>query len=342
MSKLAKVSISLVTQNGEKYLPFCLQSLLSQSCQDYSLLLIDNGSTDNTLSLVSATFPQINRLAHLKNLGFARAHNQAIAWSKSEYVMLLNQDVILDQDYLAKALAYLDQHSEIGAVSGKVLIWDFVNNQKTKQIDSLGLKVLKNHRVVEIGQGEQDNGQFEEIKEVFGVSGAVPIFRRQALEKIKIKGPGDLSSAEYLDEDFFAYKEDVDLAWRLRLAGCRAVYLPACLAYHDRSVKGSSDLSDRAAKQARKNKDKMVRIYSYKNHLLTLLKNEFFSNWLRFFWLITWYELKKFLYIVFCEKSSWPAFRMFLLQAKKILRKRKYIIQHIRTIDAKELAGWYQ
>ncbi|HLD27777.1 MAG TPA: glycosyltransferase family 2 protein [Patescibacteria group bacterium] len=340
--KQTKVAVNLVTYNAEKYLPFCLKSVFDQTFADFSLLVIDNGSNDQTLPYLKENWPQLKVVANGKNVGFAKAHNQGIAWTRSDYVLLLNQDVILEKDYLAKAVEYLEEHPGAGCLGGRMLSWDFQNNVKTNIIDSAGLRIFKNHRVLERGQGEINKNQYGEIQEVFGVSGALPLYRRLVLEKIKVCLNPGLAHAEYFDEDFFSYKEDVDIAYRLRLAGFTAVYFPEATAYHDRSVKAGADLSDRAVKASRKHKDKMVKVYSYKNHLLALFKNEFRSNLIRFFWPIFWYEFKKLVFILFFEQSTLRGVKMFLAQRKNNRQKRKYIFKQICKIQPKDLAKWYE
>ncbi|MBU1131157.1 glycosyltransferase family 2 protein [Patescibacteria group bacterium] len=340
--KPAKLAVNLVTHNAEKYLPFCLNSLSEQSRQDFSLLIIDNGSNDETVRYLKENYPQIKLVVHPQNIGFARAHNQGIAWSNSQYLMLLNQDVILDKNYFAKAIDYLDSHPDVAALTGKILVWDFENNQRTSTIDSLGLKVYKNHQVADAHQGEKDAGQFAEVKEIFGPSGAMPIYRRSLLEKVKIDFQAAMRHQEYFDEDFFSYKEDVDLAFRMRLADLKSVYFPGCAAYHDRSVKGPINYSSRAIKKSRQDRDRAVKMYSYKNHLLLLLKNEFFVNLLRYFFPIFWYEFKKIAFILLFEPSTFRGLSLFFKQKSKILKKRRYIKKNICKIKAKQLAIWYQ
>lgn len=336
-----KLAISLVTHNAEKYLPFCLNSLAGQSWQDFSLLVIDNGSTDGTVRYLKENFSQIKLVVHPHNIGFAKAHNQGIDWSDSDYLMLLNQDVTLKNDYLEQVIGYLERNPVVAALTGKILTWDFENNQKTEIIDSLGLKIFKNHRVADINQGQRDDGRFDEIKEIFGVSGTVPVYRRSALEKVKINFKESLRHGEYLDEDFFSYKEDVDLAYRLQLAGLTAVYFPGAVAYHDRSVKGVIRSTGKAIRASRRERDKTVKIYSYKNHLLLLLKNEFFINLVKYFFPIIFYELKKIIFILLFEQSTLRGLGLFLKQKSKIFKKRKYIIKNIKEVSAKELARWY-
>jgi len=335
-----KLTVSLVTYNAERYLPYCLESLENQTFKDFSLIVIDNGSSDGTVNFFKEKYPQVKIVTYKENIGFARAHNQAIDWSKSEYVCLLNQDVILEPEYLEKCLKFLDGCPEAAAVSGKILVWDFANNFKTKLIDTLGLRIFKNHRVVERGQGEIDEGQSDEVKEVFGVSGALPIFRKSALEKIQVK-VGNLHN-EYFDELFGSYKEDVDLAYRLRLAGYSAWYLPEAIAFHSRTASGSADLSDKATRQGRKKKNKMIKINSYKNHLLALFKNEFPSNLRKFFFYIYWYEFKKLVYILLFEQATLKGLSGYFHQRAKMKEKKKYIIKEIRKITSEDLAKWYE
>src|SRR3989338_4533015 len=148
-----------------------------------------------------------------------------------EFLICLNQDAVLTETFVERALKPFHD-SEVAAVQGKVMRLkekkgnDFELNGL---IDSAGLVMLKNRRIISRGQGEKDRGQYEQAREIFGVDGAVPVYRKSALEDVKIKD-------EYFDEDFFMYKEDVDLAWRLRLAGWKAVYEPKAVAHHFRGA----------------------------------------------------------------------------------------------------------
>jgi GT2 family glycosyltransferase len=340
--KQVKVAVNLVTYNAEKYLPFCLKSVFEQTFKDFSLLIIDNGSNDQTLQYLKENWPQIKMVNNGKNVGFAKAHNQGISWTKSDYVLLLNQDAVMTKDYLERAVKYLDERPEVGCLGGKMLRWDFKNDLKTNIIDSAGLRIFKNHRVVERGQGELNKNQYNKAEEVFGISGALPLYRRSALESVKVCLSSALSHGEYFDENFFSYKEDLDLAYRFQLAGFKAIYFPEVTAYHDRSVKAGVDLSDRAVRESRKDKDKMVKIYSYKNHLLALFKNEFRRNLFKFFWPIFWYEFKKLVFIVLFEQTTLRGIKMFLAQRRSNHQKRKYIFKQICKIQPKDLAKWYE
>lgn len=334
-----KLSLNLVTYNGEKYLPFLAASLKQQTFKDFDLKIIDNGSSDNTLESLAQFFPENKPISYQKNLGFAKAHNLLIAWTKELYLLILNQDIVLTPDYLEKAVKFLDNHAEASGVMGKILKWDFANNKPTNIIDSLGIKIYKTHQAVDIRQGEKDDNKNTEPIEVFGLSGAAAFFRREDLEKIKITfGQGNGQKQEYFDEDFFSYKEDIDLAYRLQLAGLKTFLLPEIITYHGR---GAGHFY-KNIKQERDSRPSAVKIYSYRNHLSTLVKNEFFINRLKYFWPIFWYEFKKFTFLLIFERSTLKGLLMFRQDKPKMKQKRKFIIKNIRKIQAEELAKWYE
>ncbi len=354
-----KVSINLVTWNGKKYLPYCLESIFAQTFKDFSLLILDNGSTDGTAEFLKNYKLQITNykiIFNKENVGFAAGHNQVVKTAKSDYVLMLNQDIILEPDFLEVAVKFLDSHPEVAAVTGKILRWNFENNQKTNQLDSCGLKIFKNHRVIELGTGETDSEKWDRLCEVFGVSGAAPVYRRKALEDVAIPRYFGLSSTffhgaqwsrdndpladerEYFDTDFFSYKEDVDLAYRLRLRGWQAWYLPEARAYHDRAARSVAG-GDAEAARARKSKSKFVNYHSYKNHLFFLLKNVPAGVWLRYGHRIKWYEFKKIIYLLFFEPKTLRAWGEFFRKLPGMWKKRKWITARKKVGDA-EIKRW--
>lgn len=329
-----RVSINLVTWNGKKYLPFCLDSVFKQTFRDFSLFILDNGSTDGTVEYLKNfqfPIPDFKTAFNEKNIGFAAGHNQAIEATKSEYILLLNQDIILESDFLSNVVKFLDAHPEVGAVTGKLLRWDFCNGKKTDMLDSAGLKIWKNHRLAELGSGEQDGENWKRPFEVFGVSGAAAVYRRSALESSAIFG-------EYLDPDFFSYKEDIDLAYRLRLFGWKSWFLPEAVGYHDRTAR-SDNGGDVEAARRRKNKSSFVNYHSYKNHLFFLTKNVPAGIWLRYGCRIKWYELRKFIYLLFFEPRTLRGIWEFLKKLPKMRKKRKWIMTH-KKVSVEEIKKW--
>ena len=341
---MKKVSIHLVTWNGEKYLAECLNSILEQTFKDYLLIIIDNGSVDKTLQIIERNFfplfnEKIRLIKNKENLGFSRAHNQAILWTNSEYVLVLNQDVILEKDFLAELMKFCDQQKNIGSVTGKILRWDFESSddlkssQKTDIIDSLGLKVFKSQKVIDSGSGLKDAGEFKENKEIFGVSATCALYNRQALNDIRYQD-------EFFDNDFFSYKEDVDLAYRLRWRGWPSFYVPGAVVYHKRSAKSQEKISFFTSLKLRKNKARFINYHSYKNHLFVLVKNLSLRIYGRYLLQIKFYEFIKFLYILFFEWSTLGSLNEFFSKLKKMLKKRKFIMKN-RLIKEEDMRKWF-
>lgn len=344
---MPKISIQIVTWNSLKFLPDCLESIFNQTFRDFIILIIDNASTDGTIEFIERNYPQVKIIKNSKNLGFAKAHNQGIITTQSDYILVMNPDVILESDFLFKLVEAADKDERIGSLGGKLLKiksgdLEIAEKIKTNIIDSTGLKIFKSRRVIDRGEGEEDKGQYDKNEEVFGVSGACVLYRREALEDIKIpiinsqfvnrhKIRRLVSCWEYMDQDFFCYKEDVDLAWRLQLQGWRAVYLPKARAYHFRSVSVSHRFS----------KSPLVNFFSYRNHLWLLLKNDYFSNFFRHLWFIFWYQLSKELYLLFTQPivllkgglAFWQGF-------VKMCRKRKYILKNAK-VRVEGMRRWF-
>jgi GT2 family glycosyltransferase len=324
---MSRVSINIVTWNGEKYIENCLRSVMNQTFQDYTIIIIDNGSSDQTLELINERYPHLKIIKHRENHGFAKGHNQAVHWTKSDYVLVLNQDIVLDPDYLQHAVALLDSNKLIGSVAGK--LYRLQDGAKTKYIDSLGLKVMKNFRVVELGAGEVDEGQSSVREEVFGISGAAAIYRRKALEEVQYQ-------QEYFDELFFAYKEDVDIAFRLRLAGWQSWMDPEAIAYHDRTVGAEHNKETKIqVMKSRKRKSKFANFHSYRNHLYFLQKcvPKLYPQ-------VFFYEFAKFFYILLLEPSTLRAWKDFFHNRKQMKLKRQVAWKN-KKIKIEELTQWF-
>ncbi|EKE05928.1 MAG: Glycosyl transferase, partial [uncultured bacterium] len=231
IKKPMKLTVQLVVWNGEKYIPYLFESLKKQTFKDWNLLILDNGSTDNTINLVKKELNNLsvqNVLIESKtNIGFASGHNFLYTKNDSEYILLLNQDMYLEEGCFAKLVEYLDKNNKVASASPRLVQWKFgeiekgFENSLSENIDTLGLKVFRSRRVVDLytGQNWQEvKNSFvgKEENEVFGVSGALPIYRRSAL---KVVEEGGL----IFDTLFGSYKEDVDLAFRLCSAGFDSV-----------------------------------------------------------------------------------------------------------------------
>src|SRR3989344_3182641 len=172
-----KVSVQIVTRNSLRYIGNCLESLEQQTLGDFSLIVIDNGSTDKTATFVRNHFPTVTFLEKL----VAFADTQPAGGSFGGKLLRLRSEAVNTDD---------------GDSLRDVL--------RTNMIDSAGLRITRGRKVFDRGSGQQDRGQYERSEEVFGISGACALYRRSALDEIKVNG-------EYFDVDFFAYKEDADV-----------------------------------------------------------------------------------------------------------------------------------
>lgn len=333
-----KVTINIVTWNSGVYLPFCLSAIYQQVYRDFNVLVIDNGSSDETLKLLQDNFPEVKILRNTQNLGYARAHNQGIKLTKSQYILIMNPDVILTPNYLKNVVKAAEERKGISSFGGKLLKFHFKAQdlreiEFTDKIDSIGIQPYKNRRFVNQGEGQAADSNYSAPKEIFGVTGALLFLRRSDLEKVIIGN-------EYFDEDFFAYKEDIDLAWRLQLFGFRSLYIPTALAFHHRQAQALTSKKIKEVIASRRLKTKMVNYYSYRNHLFLILKNEFLSQILRNFPRIFWYEFKKLVYLLFFEPDTLRVYKDFLRQLPKIMKKRKLILKHNKA-RFQEIKKWF-
>lgn len=342
---MAKLSVNLVSWNGAKYVPYLFESLRKQTFKDWQLLVVDNNSQDGMVELMKKelnNFPfKFEVIENKANLGFAGGHNMAFKKTDSEYVLMLNQDMYLAPDCLEKIIKFLDSNSQVVVVSPRLMKWNFgevgqgLEQSFTDKIDTLGLEVFRSRRVVEkfAGQGWQEVqkkiGQAGSLR-VFGLSGALPVFRKAKIAEVVFQ------DGTIFDESYQSYKEDVDLAFRLAAHGSEARVVLDAVAYHDRSASGSKDMSDTAAMANKKNQSEWVKYYSYKNHLMTLCKNEYWQNLTLDFPWILWYELKKFVYYLIIDRKVLAGLKEIWKLRKSLKGKRKFI-KNSRKLDWREL-----
>lgn len=345
---MAKVVVQLVAWNGAAYIPHLFASLRKQTSHDWELLILDNNSTDKTSAAIHDAikdFPvPIEFIQGKINLGFAKGHNLLYKKSDAPYVLLLNQDMYLGSDCIQRLARFLDEHTNVSAVAPRLMRWQFdladTNLEKsfTHDIDALGMKIYRSRRVV-----EQYTKQYwgslalslpKEL-EVFGVSGAFPMYRRSVVDAVAYEDGG------IFDESYVAYKEDVDLAFRLQEAGTKAFVLMDTVAYHDRTGAGALELSDRAAIDNKRRQSKYVAYHSYKNHLRTLYKHEYWQNLLLDLPWVLWYEVKKFFYYFLLDRATLKGLNELWKDRAALQANRRVIIKK-RLADWRSLRKWWK
>lgn len=316
---------SLRYLGGQSFLQKNMECLQKQTyCNAIEVVVVDNASTDGSPEYIEKNYPTIKLITNQRNLGFSEGNNIGIKNSKGEYVLFLNQDVFLEPNYIERIVEFLETNPKAAGAMGKLLRFNSLKQENTNIIDSLGIVIFKNVRAVERGELEVDLGQYNEIVEVFGISGAASIFRRTALEDAKVM-------EEYFDENFFMYKEDIDLSWRLRLSGWSLWCVPQAKAYHARTSGGTGKSGSYVTHfldfiQNEKKKPDYVRGLSMKNQWLLLIKNLSFSQFFRWLPFILWRELQLLGFnLVFSPKISFGYLKIFFSQLLSALNKRKIV-----------------
>ncbi len=216
------VTVVIPTWNGRALLQTCLEALRVQAEQDFAIVVVDNGSSDGTAEWLSQHHPQIRVIENKENLGFAAPVNQGIRNSASPYVAVLNNDTEPEPGWLAALLAAAESQPHVGMVASKMLFAD-----RPEVINSTGICVDLAGIAWDRRGGELDAGDETHIVEIFGPCGGAALYRRQMLDEIGL-----------FDEAYFAYLEDVDLAWRGRARAWRCFYTPQARVLHRHSATG--------------------------------------------------------------------------------------------------------
>jgi GT2 family glycosyltransferase len=214
------LSLIILNWNGRQFLADCLGSLAGQTYGEFEVVLVDNGSADGSAAYVREQFPWVKLVALPENLGFAGGNNSGLAAARGEFIVALNNDTRVAADFLAELVVPALADPRVGMVAAKML-----NFFEPGRIDSVGVSAAGNGLGISIGHGELDRGQFDTPAPVFGPCGGAALYRRVMLDEVG-----------FFDPDFFAYYEDLDLAWRGRLAGWECVTAPRAVVYHVHSA----------------------------------------------------------------------------------------------------------
>jgi hypothetical protein len=306
------VTVITPNLNGQSHLPGLIEHLARQTQPDFLWLLVDNGSSDDSVSLVEGlcqTLPiRLHVIRNAENRGFAAACNQGIAASQSPWIALLNNDTLPEPGWLEALLTTTIQGAKVGMAASKML---FAHNRQ--QINSAGIALDPLGIAWDWRGGMLDAAEERQIVEVFGPCGGAGLYSRTMLDEIG-----------YFDEDFFVYLEDVDLAWRARLAGWRCLFQPQARVYHAHSATlGQSS--------------PLKRFWLGRNKVWLIAKNYPAPDlWRNLFWIIG-YDLLAISYGVLSRgdlaslRGRWAGLR----GLPRMLRKRKQLHQ-----GALDLENW--
>ncbi len=223
MKPLPKVAIVILNWNGRKFLEQFLPSLMQSNYSNLEFIVADNFSTDDSILFLEKKFPVVRIIRLKNNWGFAKGYNEAIKEVKADYLVLLNSDVEVTSGWIDPMVNLLENDNSIAACQPKILSW---HNKKMFEyagaaggwIDKYGYPFCKG-RVFDTC--EEDKGQYDQAEPIFWASGASLFIRSSAF--LEMNG---------LDEYFFAHQEEIDLCWRLQLAGHKIYSCPSSVVYH--------------------------------------------------------------------------------------------------------------
>ncbi len=332
------ITINLVVWNGKKYIRHCLDAVKKQTYENIEINILDNNSQDGTKEIIKKEYPEFNLIENKENIGLGRGMEKLLNHTNGKYKVFLCVDVLMDPDFIKITVDTMEKNPKIGALQGKIMNYRIEEEKvvKTKYIDTCGFKIFKDRRVINIGHGEKDTGQYDREGEVFSFEGAVPIFRVTALKD------ATMNNGEIWDHDFFWYTDDIDLGWRLRLMGWSSYYNPGLIAHHDRQTTKNISKGFRSYLNFERQKIRWTiplfkRKLDWKNLRFTLIKNDNNGYWLSLFKR----EFFSIGYLVLFEPKVLLESIGFFKNLPKMIKKRKEIREKV-VVNKKEIKKWFE
>ncbi len=243
------VSIIIVNWNGLPWLKISLPSLAKQTYKPVEIILVDNASTDGSVSWTKKYFPNVKIVRNRKNEGFAEGNNAGWRVAKGDYIFLLNNDTRVKPDCIAEIVRKMQSAPDIGAAQCKLLLMD-----DHTRLDAVGAYLTPTGFLLHWGFGKADAKKYDATENLYTAKGAAVMFTREILKRTAIDN-------SIFDPSYFAYFEETDLCHRIWLSGKRVVYAPRSVVYH--KMGGTSTGMDNA----------FIQYHSFKNRICTYLKN---------------------------------------------------------------------
>lgn len=252
------VSVIVLNYNGLKnnFLPNCIASLNNQTYENIQIIVVDNFSTDTSIEYIKQTYPHITLIQNQENVGFCRGNNIGYYHAIGDYILFANNDTIFYNDTIANLIEGIQIRDDIGMISPKI-IRPVKEESDQVVLDSAGLMLKRDFMLRDRGFGEFDREEFNQPTYIFAPCGAAAFYKRETLESI-------IEDGMVWDENFYAYYEDGDLAWRAHRNGWKCVYYPTAVIIHYRG--GSSDHNFFS-------KPLQFKVHTIKNRYLMIVKN---------------------------------------------------------------------
>jgi len=313
-SKSKLVSVIIVNWNGEKHLSYCLPSLEKIDYSSFEIIVVDNGSTDDSVKYVETHFPKIKIIQNKKNLGFAKANNIGLKKAKGECILFLNSDTKVTPNFLTRLIKVMEKDKKIGVVQPKIVFMD------SGKLQAGGAFLTNTGFLYHFGYGRNpDEKKYNQQTEILSANGSCMLAKREAIEKVGL-----------FDPDFFCYFEETDFCWRAWLAGYKIVYVPDSVICH------------KGAQTAKRLKSNFINYHSFKNRIASLIKNlgsvELFKTMPTH---LLFCQLAFFAFLVMGRFSNaWAVQKAIgwnFLHLGKTLEKRRKVQDRIRKISDREL-----
>lgn len=241
---MQEVTVVIPNYNGQVYLENCLSSLQKQSIKDFSVIVVDNGSDDDSRKIISEQFPKVQLITLPENMGFCRAVNEGIKASNTPYVILLNNDTQAEEEFVEQLLKAIKCRRKAFSCAAKML-----QHHRRDRIDDAGNYYNALGWAFARGKGKPETN-YDKSERIFSACGGASIYRREVLDRIGL-----------FDEAHFAYMEDTDIGYRAKIFGYDNWFIPQARVYHVGSGTSGS----------RYNQFKIR--YSSRNNIYTIYKN---------------------------------------------------------------------
>ena len=316
---LPLVSIIVLNYNGKKFLKDCFDTLLNCTYPKLELIMVDNSSTDDSVALISENYKQVKIIQTGSNSGYSKAYNISFKQAKGKYFILLNNDVKVEPDWIEPLVEAAEKDEKTGALQPKIVsmidkgYFEYAGSSGGF-MDKYGFPFLRGRVVNTI---EKDYGQYDDEAEVFWTSGAAMFVRAEALNK---------SGA--LDEDFVHHMEEIDLCWRLHLAGYKLKVVPSSKIHH---------YAGATIKQ-----DSFMKMYwNHRNSVFMLIKNLEWHNLIRVLFVRSIIDVLAVLFSLMIMNlvhmsAIIVAYGWLILNIRLVLKKRKET-QKMRSVPDKHI-----
>ena len=309
----------MLARNDTHVVSACVASVKAQDYPALDLLVSDNASTDSTADVVEKEHPDVELWRNSENTGYAGGHNKAASRGGYDAFLALNADIVLEPDFVSRLVEAAFSHPGCGMATGLLFRTD-----TPELVDSAGVWIDRFRRNHEVGSGKPPGPTLSGRVEVFGAFGAAALFKKSMIQDLAPYNDGHL-----FDPDFFAFREEVDLAYRARMRGWTCLLEPRAKAIHEH----------RYRPETRDRRPAFERRLQRRNRYLLLFKNEPLKCLLRDLPFIACFEVAAFLHALLVEPEVLGAYGEALELLPRMLEKRRRL-RAFRTVSDRQLCRW--